>query len=255
MLNLELILFMKELWLIGGIAGIGLSIFLTIFKEIIRANIFSKLNPKQSYTVIMTMIVITGIVALLCLIQYFKDSPNQVTVLVHSDKGKDDLVLTNRGKVKLIYGDANVEETINSKGEATFKQIPAKYFRAGEHVEIHFIDPKNEPYRAINPDSIYNLTRGKYISLTVKLYGLSSLTGIVKDYKTGNPIEGAQIRIHGIGTISNQFGEYTLSIPIEEQRKFQTVRAFKDGYEPFEICNVPIQTETECPISMKPINK
>jgi hypothetical protein len=84
---------------------------------------------------------------------------------------------------------------------------------------------------------------------------LSQLKGIVKDFKTGDLIQGARISILGIDTISNQYGEYSLSIPTEYQRKFQTIRAFKEGYEPYELKDVPIQTENEFPISLKPKHK
>ncbi len=70
-----------------------------------------------------------------------ENNVSQVTILVHNEAGKDQLILPNRGQVKLIYGDANVVETINSKGEATFKQIPEHFFSEDATVEILFIDP------------------------------------------------------------------------------------------------------------------
>ena len=43
-----------------------------------------------------------------------------LSILVYDvEKGKDHIVLPNRGKVKLLVGDAVIEEVINSKGEAT----------------------------------------------------------------------------------------------------------------------------------------
>jgi hypothetical protein len=250
--------FIKEWGMIAGIAGIALGVLLILFIEIIRKSIFSALTKKQSYTIMIVIILLVWSLTIFSIIIYFigrSDDPSQLTVLVHSEKGKDDLVLANRGKVKLMYGDANVIETINDKGEATFKQIPPIFFSSEATVEILFFDPQGEPYRVINPDSLYQLSKGKYISLTVKLYGLSQLKGIVKDFKTGDLIQGARISILGIDTISNQYGEYSLSIPTEYQRKFQTIRAFKEGYEPYELKDVPIQTENEFPISLKPKHK
>ncbi|WP_299432062.1 hypothetical protein [uncultured Aquimarina sp.] len=181
-----------------------------------------------------------------------EDKINQLTVLVHGEKGKDDLILTNRGKVKLIYGDANVEEVINSKGEATFKQIPEIFFHKKSRVEIIFLDPKGEPYKSLNTDSLYKINRGEYVSLPIKLYGLNQIKGIVKDFQTGNPVSNVRISILGTETYSNKFGEYLLNIPIELQQKFQTVRAYKKGYNLFELNDVPIQTNIEFPISLKP---
>jgi hypothetical protein len=250
--------FIKEWGMIAGIAGLALGVFMVLFKDIIGKNIFSALTKKQSYSMMMVIIVLVWSLTILCIILYYYGKsvdPYQLTVLVHGEKGKDDLILPNRGRVKFVYGDANIIETINYKGEATFKQIPPEFFNSKANVELLFFDPEGEPYRVKNPDSLYQLTKGRYISLTVKLYGLSQLRGIVKDFETGNPIQGARISILGIDTFSNQYGEYTLSITSEYQRKFQTVRALKNGYEPYELNDVPMQTENEFPILMKPKHK
>lgn len=179
-------------------------------------------------------------------------STDQITVLVHDKSGKDQLILPNRGQVTLVYGDANVVETINSKGEATFKQIPEGFFDEDSGVEIRFSDPQGEPYRAIYPDSLYTVGPDSYISLAVKLYGLEEVSGIVKDFASGDPLAGVRISISGEETYTNDFGEYQLEIPQDKQQKYQTIRAFKDGYQMFEIQDVPIQTNTELPIMMKP---
>ena len=178
-------------------------------------------------------------------------TPDQITVLVHQESGKDQLVLPNRGEVTLIYGDANVVETINSKGEATFKQIPEQFFEEDARVEIRFADPQGEPYRAVEPDSLYQVGNNSYISLAVKLYGLEEVYGIVKDFSSGDPIPEVRISISGEETYSNEFGEYRLSIPTEKQQQFQTIRAYKEGYQLFELQDVPVQTNTELPIVLK----
>lgn len=182
---------------------------------------------------------------------YSSSDANTVTVLVHGEKGKDQLVLPTRGIVKLIYGDAIISEQINNEGEATFKQVPETFFKPDANVEILFHDPEGEPYRAVYHDSLYQLTKGKYISLAVKLYGLDQISGIVKDFKTGNPLDSVRISIQGAETFSNQYGEYTLSIPPEKQKKYQSIRAFKDGYQLFELDSIPAQTGREIPILIK----
>ena len=177
----------------------------------------------------------------------------QVTVMVHSEKGKDQLVLPGRGEVTLVFGDASVVETINAKGEATFKQIPESFFDSEAVVEVLFADPQGEPYRSMFADSLFHLKADSYIALPVKLYGLDAVRGIVKDFNTGQPMEGVRVSISGVEAFSNSYGEYELEIPAEKQQKFQTVRAFKDGYALFEQQQVPIQTDTELPIMLKPI--
>lgn len=177
---------------------------------------------------------------------------NTVTVLVHGEDGKDQLVLPGRGMVRMVYGDAIISEQINNEGEATFKQVPERFFQADARVEIFFQDPQGEPYRAVYHDSAYQLKKGEHIGLPVRLIGLGQIRGIVKDFETGDPIEGVRISVLGEEAFSDQYGEYTLEIPPEKQRQFQTVRAFKDGYQSWELNRVPVQTQREIPVLMKP---
>ncbi len=97
------------------------------------------------------------------------------------------------------------------------------------------------------------MTRGKYIALAVKLFGLASIRGIVKDFNTGYPIGDVRISVRQSEASSNQYGEYQLELPPEDQRKFQTIRAFKEGYEFYEENDIPLQTDGEMPILLKPI--
>lgn len=255
--------FITKWGMIAGLAGIALGIFVVLFREIIIKNIFSKLTKRQSYSIIIVFMLLVWSLSVFSIIQYYNSKsidPYQITVFVHGEKGKDDIVLPNRGKVKLIYGDATVEKIINNEGEVTFKQIPPEYFRSGATVELLFFDPMGEPYGAINPDSLYRVVKGKPIYLVVKLYGLNKFSGIVKDSNTGYPIQGVRISIpcydtNSIVTYSNKFGEFILLIPPSHQRKFQTVRAFKEGYRPFELKDIPILSEKEFIIIVDSNNK
>ena len=177
---------------------------------------------------------------------------NTVTVLAHGPGGKDDKVLPSRGLVKLIYGDAIVTKQINNEGEATFKQISDAFFAKDTRVEILFEDPDGEPYFALRNDSLYQLERGKYVALEVKLYGLEKLKGIVKNFDTGEAIESAKVRVQGEEATSNAYGEFTLDLPPDKQEKFQTIRAYHPDYQDYELANVPTQTQREIPILMKP---
>lgn len=177
---------------------------------------------------------------------------NTVTVLVHGKKGKDQLVLPNRGMVKLIYGDAIVSKQINAEGEATFKQINDYYFNELGKVEILFIDPEGESYRAVNPDTFYQLKRGEYIALEVSLEGIDKVMGIVKNFQTGAPVEGARVSVQQEATFSNQYGEFLIVLPEQKQRSHQMIRASKEGYQNFKLSNVPILEGKEIPVLLKP---
>ena len=245
---------------VAGLAGIAVGVFLVLFREIIRKNIFPKLSKKQSFTILLVFMGLTFSIGVLSIYLYYSRGASMrssaLSVLVYDvEKGKDYIVLPNRGKVKLLVGDAVIEEVINSKGEATFKQLPSTFFEAGTSVQMQFFDPLGEPYRALNPDSLYALQSGQRIDLPVKLYGLGILWGTVTDRLTNDPVSGAGVRVRGAATETNEYGEFELEIPPEYQTKIQTVRAYKKGYEPFKLDSVVVQTSGEFPILLVPKNK
>jgi hypothetical protein len=251
--------FITEWGQIAGLAGLAIGIFLILFREVIRKSIFPTLTKKQSFVMLLTFMGLVFALSVFSIYFYYSASPRvstySLTVLVHEQQGKDKLVLPNRGKVKLLFGDAMVEETLNSKGEATFKQLPAVFFAPDNFVEIQFFDPEGEPYRAVTPDSLYTLRPDTYLALPVTLYGLARLRGIVKDFTTGLPVADVRVSIRGTEAFSNAYGEYELDIPVENQRQYQTVRAMKEGYALYEQGEVPIQTDREYPILLKALDQ
>ena len=247
--------FIKEWGSIAGFAGLALGAFVFLFRNVLKKKIFSKLSPRQSFTFLLLFMVLVVGVSVFSIKTYYDNEAidnGQLTILVHGEGGKADLVLPNRGEVKLIYGDAIIVEKINAKGEANFKQIPGSFFEDGASVEIVFSDPEGEPYHAVKGDSTYQLTLGQYIPLEVELTGIAALKGVVRDFESGAFLDSVRISILGAETFSNAYGEYHLDIPGDLQKKFQTIRAFKEGYVPFEMTDVPVQTDSEFPITLKP---
>lgn len=178
-------------------------------------------------------------------------SSNSVTILVHGPGGLDDEDLPNGGEVTLIYGDAIVRKSINSEREATFKQINNAFFESGARVQIIFSDPQGEPYKAVRSDSLYQLIKGQYISLEVRLENLDQIRGHVEDFVTGMAIAGVRISVQGKETFTDEFGEFLLLIPQDKQQKYQTIRAFKSGYEDYEKSGITPQTREEVVIPMR----
>lgn len=180
------------------------------------------------------------------------EAGKSVSVLAHAKEGKDKLVLPGRGIVELHYGEAKIEEPLNQQGEATFQEIPERFFKPGAKVEMFFTDPEGEPYRVSYPDSLYTLVPGQKIALQVELQGMDKLEGVVKDFVTGEPLASVQIRIRGESFYSNEFGEFTIEIPEDRQKQFIDISAFKEGYQRWELSNVPTTTEQEMVIGLKP---
>jgi len=236
-----------------GLAGVAFGVLLLIFRRAVSRSILQKLKPNHAFIVVILVAFFIWLLAAYCASEYFHNSKtgDTVVVFVHGPNGTDDPVLPGRGEVTLIYGTAFVTRTTNKDGDANFEEVPQSFFDPEASVKILFSDPLGEKYHALNPDSIYKLTRGKYISLTAKLIGLDSIWGIVTDARSEQPIDSVEIRIFGIKPVfSNKYGEYILHIPAGMQKKYQIVMAYKNRYERFEQ-NVPIETESELPIQLK----
>ena len=81
---------------------------------------------------------------------------------------------------------------------------------------------------------------------------MDELEGSVKDFVTGEPIDSVLVRIRGYSFYSNEFGEFTIEIPEEDQRQFIDISATKEGYQRWELSDVPTTTEQEIVIGLKP---
>lgn len=238
-----------------GVTGLMLGAYCILYGKHIAKRLFPKRDKRQSLIMVISF---AGLVWLLSILSFSKkesitDAPSQITVSVHGKKGKDDLVLPSRGKVTLTYGNAKVTETINHRCEAVFKQIPGEFFLNGFAGEVHFNDPEGEPYHITKPDSQYQFVRDGYILVQVELAGLDKLQGVVKDFETGELISGVRISILDIHATTNEYGEFTLEIPLEYQRQKHTIRAIHEGYHVFEQKHVPLQTTQEQIIALKPL--
>lgn len=178
-------------------------------------------------------------------------SSNTVHITVKSQN--PNITLPKSGKVFLTYGAAQVGKDISNNLEAIFTEVPEGYFDKENKVKITFKDPLGEPYYAIHEDSLYQLEPNQSIEVLVGLRGLDKLYGIVKDFKTGDYIEGARVSVLNLEAFTDKNGWWEL--PIEEegkQLKFHTVRVSKEGYHNKEISNIPAQIEKEIAVLLQP---
>jgi len=214
-----------------------------------------KKAKKKSKTAYLVLGILTVVVVMVIA---FRDSifpnnnPGTFTVVVSGASSIEENSIPDDGLVSLEAGDIKLQQQINNKMEATFREVPANLFNDELAAKLTFSDPDNEPYRTLDPDSSYILQRDGSAIMKVKLYGLERISGIVKDFETGDPLQQVRISVNGEETYSNQNGEFNLSLPDDKQKKFQTVRAFYEGYQMFELSDVPVQTGMELPILLKP---
>ncbi len=69
--------FIKEWGLIAGVAGIGLGVFLVLFREVIRKKIFPLLTKKQGFQLIIIFMLLVWSIASFSLYIYFNQSGGQ----------------------------------------------------------------------------------------------------------------------------------------------------------------------------------
>ncbi|WP_324024373.1 hypothetical protein QSV08_14735 [Maribacter sp. BPC-D8] len=161
------------------------------------------------------------------------------TVFVHGQKGLDDLILKNEGKVVLLLKSDKREATINEKGEATFKEIPSVF----KDKKVNIIINHKQPYRPTKLDSLYTINDKSSIYLEVKLYETDSIYGSIFDSKNNKGLDSVRVSIRNVSTYSDKFGYYELKIPNKYRKKFQDVRFEKNGYKAIVKGNVPVHTK------------
>ena len=181
--------------------------------------------------------------------QYYRQQPFSVTVYVHGNKGKDDLILQNRGAVELTLGDRKARAEITQRGEAVFKQIPAVF--KNKHVKIAITDTRGERYKMQNADSIL-LRSNQMYEIPIMLEGLNNLSGVVYDFISGNYLPGVVVRIQEASDTTDETGRFSIDIPPAMQQRFQDVSFYKKGYKPREDIEVPIQTDELMKVHLTP---
>jgi hypothetical protein len=131
------------------------------------------------------------------------DATFPVTVFVHGEGGRHDLVLRDRGHVTLDLGGDRRREAIGPKGEAYFPAVP-RTFR-GQPVPIGL---DADGYRSAIGEC--ELT-GPSVDLPVRRAG-GRITGHVRG-RDQRPIPGALVHVAGLIDTTDAVGEFAVSIP------------------------------------------
>jgi hypothetical protein len=172
---------------------------------------------------------LSAIMGLVCLIIFYfvknqDKSENRLTnITVYIEDKNHDLILKQQGQIIMdVTGGEAKKEDIDSKGTASFKNV-----KIGDkvHLKVDF----SEPYRPIQPDSVYTITADGRIILNVGLQNLSRVFGTV--FWRDEPLSGVVVAIGDLQTTTDSTGSYVLPIPEAAQRKEQEVKFFKKGYK------------------------
>ena len=155
------------------------------------------------------------------------NQPFTTTVKVYGWEGEQHNPLEGKGSIVLILGDKTEKAEINRQGEAVFKGILPEY--NGQRVAVFIADTEGEPY--FLSDSLVKIQKNGMTKVQVLLRGLEKLHGTIYDFNTDIGLQNVTIRIAGIETLTDEWGHFSIDIPLEKQKKKQEVEFLKHGYE------------------------
>lgn len=149
----------------------------------------------------------------------------QLTVYVHGEKGKQDIVLQHTGKLIVDLDNDRRAANIGENGRTHFGEIPLKF--KNRQIPIH-VEAKG--FEVVFPDSAYTLD-GNPVYFAVKQdESLARVTGVVRDEESRFFLEGATISAEGEKTVTDTLGRFDLYIPREKQNDQYLILIKKEGY-------------------------
>lgn len=155
-----------------------------------------------------------------------KDEGKIKNVSVSVENKERDLipVLSKAAYIIMAVDGGDVKkELIDDKGKASFQNV-----KVGDKVRLK-VD-FSEPYRPLNPDSLYTIPSDGRLTLTVGLQNLGQVFGRV--LWRNQPLEGVLVAVGDLRDTTNDLGRYSIQIPETEQRQEQEVIFKKIGYKP-----------------------
>ena len=152
-------------------------------------------------------------------------TPYQMRVNINEDKAYSIPNLPfEKGTLVCEYAD-NPAQTfpLTAENHSVFlNDIPYKYRNTSVHVVF-----EAEGYLPV--DTVVPVQ--KAFSLSIRRNNeLGVVFGSVADFKTGNPIENATVRMQDMEMKTDSFGRFRIDIPFEKQDKAQLLQVFAEGY-------------------------
>lgn len=126
-----------------------------------------------------------------------------------------DITLTYSDKSETCHMDRLTDEAI-------FKEIHSRYL--GTPVQLSVTAKGYEPV-----DTVMELEKRLVVNIR-RDKSLSVVFGTVKD-EANRPLAGVTIQVLDLQTVSDEMGNFRLSVPLDKQQVQQRVQAFKKGYE------------------------
>ena len=158
-----------------------------------------------------------------------------LTVYVHGEAARNDVVLRNSGRVFVDLDGDRQSRSIGENGEAYFPAIPDRF--RGQEVPI-WVDATG--FESTIADQKQRVDGGSLYLPVRKKSG--HVSGRVQD-QDGNPISGAELSVAGVLTHSGVSGHFELIIPGDELEQEMDLQAVAHGYKAQKYKVVPDANE------------
>src|ERR1700730_4744028 len=163
-----------------------------------------------------------------------------MTVYVHGEAGRQDIVLRNSGYVLLDLGGDRRRQPIGADGQAYFHEIPANFL--GQEVPISV---ESDTYEPTKPGEKYRLSGSSlYVSVRKRA---ARISGRVQD-ENGNPLSGVKIQVAGLSTTTNSAGHFEFTIPGDRMQTELDLSAVVSGYSSIHLKVVPNGNDVVIPL-------
>lgn len=146
-----------------------------------------------------------------------------LTVYVHGEADRNDLVLRNSGRVFLDLDGDRQSRSIGENGEAYFPGIPDRF--RGQEVPI-WVDAKGFESTVANQKARID---GASLYLPIRRKG-GRVSGRVQD-PDGNPIANADLALAGLSQHSDASGHFEFTIPGEKLQQEMDLQAVAPGHK------------------------
>ena len=205
--------------------------YVNLVKRLVAEGIIldEKIQRKRKIRLYVSGGIVLAIIAAVCFWIWRISTPLHMKVSVCEDTANSIPALPfENGTLYCEYAD-NAAQTfqVNGKNPTVFlDDIPYKY----RHAPVHLVF-EAEGYLPI--DTVVPVQ--KAFSLAIRRDNeLGVVFGRVTDFKTGEPISNATVRLQDMDTRTDAFGRFRIDIPFAKQDKSQLVQVFAEGYPVWE---------------------
>lgn len=214
--------------------------YVNLVKRLVSEGIIldERIQRKRKIRLYVTGGIVLVIIAVVCFWIWRISTPLHMKVNITEDKAYSIPSLPfEKGTLTCEYADNAVQTfPLTAENHSVFlNDIPYKYRNTPVHVMF-----EAEGYLPI--DTVVQVQ--KAFSLPIRRNNeLGVVFGRVTDFKTGNPVANATVRLQDMEAKTDAFGQFRIEIPFAKQDKAQLLQVLADGYPVWEGYYRPSATE------------